>query len=213
MNAPRRTGGGMLPGDNPSRRLLLTGGAAGLGTLLLSACGEDGGNTVTGRARGEGDAGYISGDGTVEQVAADQRRDPVTLVGQTLDGKDFALDQVEKKVVVLNTWGSWCPPCIEEMPTLQEFWEDYAEQDVLLLGLVQRDSVETAQAFLRSREITFQNLRDNGGGTLRGLQGATAATPTTLVLDAQRRIAARVSGPVELSTLTTLVDDVLAEDA
>ncbi|WP_374928568.1 TlpA family protein disulfide reductase [Kytococcus sedentarius] len=201
------------PGGGTSRRALLTGGLTGIGAVLLTACGDDGGNTVTGRARGEGDAGYISGDGTVEQVAAGERRDPVTLQGKTLEGKDFQLDQVDTKVVVLNTWGSWCPPCIEEMPALQEFWENYEEQDVLLLGLVQRDSVETAQAFLRSREITFQNLADNGGGTLRGLQGATAATPTTLVLDSQRRIAARVSGPVELSTLTTLVDDVLAEDA
>ena len=133
--------------------------------------------------------------------------------GELLDGGAFDSASLDGGIAVINFWGSWCPPCIEEMPVLQEFWENYAEQDVLLLGLVQRDSVETAQAFLRSREITYQNLRDNGGDTLRGLQGATAATPTTLVLDAQRRIAARVSGPVELSTLTTLVDDVLAEDA
>lgn len=195
----------------PSRRGVLLGGLTGLGAVALSACGEDGGNTVTGRARGEGDSGYISGDGSVEQLAPEKRRGPITLQGTTLEGEEFALDQVDQKVLVLNTWGSWCPPCIEEMPALQEFWENYERKDVMLLGLVQRDSVETAQAFLRSRKITFPQLRDNGGGTLRGLQGATAATPTTLVLDAQRRIAARVSGPVELSTLTELVDDVLAE--
>ncbi|WP_462418535.1 TlpA family protein disulfide reductase [Kytococcus sp. Marseille-QA3725] len=195
------------------RRLVLAGGLTGLGSLALTACGEDDGNTVTGRARGEGEAGYISGDGSVEQLGAEERREPVTLTGKLLDGKDFRLEDRKEKVVVLNTWGSWCPPCIKEMPALQDFWEEYEEKDVLLLGLVQRDGDETAKAFLRSRDITYPNLADDGGATLRGLQGAASATPTTLVLDGERRIAARVSGPVELSTLSGLVDDVLGEDA
>lgn len=191
------------------RRALLTLPGL-LGLSALAACGDDS-NSVTGRARGEGEAGYISGDGAVEQLPPEERRDPVTLTGKTLDGEEFDLAEVEEPVVVLNTWGSWCPPCIEEMPALQEFWEANEKDGVLLLGLVQRDTVETAQAFLDSREITYPNLADDGGATLRGLQGAAAATPTTLVLDAERRIAARVSGPVDVSTLDGLVADVRAE--
>ncbi|PKZ42139.1 TlpA family protein disulfide reductase [Kytococcus schroeteri] len=209
MSAPRPTRAGLW---TPSRRLVLSGGLTGLGAMALSACGGDEGNTVSGRARGEGDSNYISGDGTVEELDAGERRQPVTLVGKTLEGKDFRLEDADEKVVLLNTWGSWCPPCIKEMPVLQDFWQEYEERDVLLLGLVQRDSAETAKAFVASRKVTYPNLADDGGATLRGLQGAASATPTTLVLDAQRRIAARVSGPVEASTLRSLVDRVLGED-
>ena len=79
------------------------------------------------------------------------------------------------------------------------------------MGVNYRDGVSTAQAFLRANKITYPSLQDDGGRTLLALRGKANTTPTTLVLDRQGRIAARVSGPVSATTLSALVSDVLSE--
>ncbi len=66
-------------------------------------------------------------------------------------------------------------------------------------------------AFMKRAGITYPSLSDAGGVLLLRLQGKASTTPTTLVLDREGRIAARVAGPVDPSTLTGLVDDVVAE--
>ena len=88
-----------------------------------------------------------------------------------------------------------------------------AGQPVQFMGINYRDGVETARAFLRANKITYPSLEDDGGRTLLALRGKANTTPTTLVLDRRGRIAARVSGPVTVTTLSGLVNDVLGESA
>ena len=76
-----------------------------------------------------------------------------------------------------------------------------------------RPEPDTARAFLRANKVTYPSLADNGGRTLLALRGKAANTPTTLVLDRQGRLAARVAGQVSRATLDGLVDDVLGEGA
>jgi hypothetical protein len=99
------------------------------------------------------------------------------------------------------------------MPHLQQVWSQLfaAAKPVQLMGINYRDGVETAAAFLRANGITYPSLRDDGGRTLLALRGMANTTPTTLVLDRQGRVAARVSGPVTAATLSGLVNDVLGE--
>ena len=71
-------------------------------------------------------------------------------------------------------------------------------------------SAQTGAAYLRSAGVTYPSLQDDGGAALVALQGKASATPSTLVLDQQHRIAARVSGPTTATTLIGLVNDVLS---
>jgi thiol-disulfide isomerase/thioredoxin len=159
--------------------------------------------------------GFVSGDGTIERVALDERSTPLTLSGTTLQGAPWKVADARGKVLVLNVWGQWCGPCVAEMPHLQQVWSQLsaARKPVQFMGVNYRDGVETAQAFLRANKITYPSLQDNGGRTLLALRGMANATPTTLVLDRRGRIAARVSGPVTADTLSGLVNDVLGEGA
>ena len=199
------------------RRTALRWGAiaivAGL-TTVTTACSSDP-NSVAAQAKAGDRKDYISGDGTIEQLAVASRGAPVALTGTTLEGAPWTMQDAAGDVLVLNVWGSWCPPCIDETPALQKSWETVQSKGhpVKFLGLDKLESPETGLAFLKANGVTFPSLAYAGGVPLLALQGKVVATPTTLVLDPQGRIAARVSGPVTETTLLGLVDDVLAESA
>lgn len=195
------------------RRVLTVGLAVTL-VLGLGACSSDP-NSIAAQANSGDQKGYISGSGALETVPAGDRSAPLKLSGTTLDAKPWSLADDKGKVVVLNTWGSWCAPCVAEAPELQKVWEQVskAKKPVQFMGVNYRESVQTAAAFVRSAKITYPSLADDGGQTLLALRGKASNTPTTLVLDRQGRIAARVAGPVTASTLSGLIDDVLAESA
>jgi thiol-disulfide isomerase/thioredoxin len=188
--------------------------AVGVLCLSVSACSADA-NSIAAQARSGDGKGFVSGDGTIERVALDNRSTPLTLSGTTLQGTPWKIEDARDKVLVLNVWGQWCGPCVAEMPHLQQVWSQLsaAGKPVQFMGINYRDGVETAQAFLRANKITYPSLQDDGGRTLLALRGMANATPTTLVLDRQGRIAARVSGPVTAATLSGLVTDVLGESA
>jgi len=180
----------------------------------VSACSSDAGSIAAQARSGDG-KGFVSGDGAIERVALDQRPAPLTLSGTTLQGSSWRVADAADKVLVLNVWGSWCGPCVAEMPHLQQVWSQMssAGKPVEFMGINYRDGAETAEAFLRVNKVTFPSLADDGGHTLLALRGKANTTPTTLVLDRRGRIAARVSGPVTVATLAGLVKDVLGETA
>lgn len=195
----------MLPGLAAAATVVTLG-------LAVTACGADA-NSIAAQARSGDNKGFVSGDGTIERVAVGQRSAPLTLDGTMLDGGPWKVADARDKVLVLNVWGQWCGPCVAEMPHLQQVWSQAstAGKPVQFMGINSRDGAETAKAFLRANKITYPSLADDGGRTLLALRGKANTTPTTLVLDRQGRIAARVSGPVTAATLTGLVDDVLGE--
>ena len=185
--------------------------AVGVG-LGATACTSDP-NSVAEQAKAGDQKGYVSGDGTVEQIAVADRAEPVTLSGDTIDGSTYDLADVQDKVVVVNVWGSWCPPCVAEAADLQKVWLDVqaADKPVQFIGIDFREDPQRGQAFATSASITYPSLSDESGVQLLNLQGKASTTPTTLVLDKEHRIAARVSGAVTDYTLAGLIDDVLAE--
>ncbi len=183
--------------------------------LLTSACSDDA-NSVAAQAMAGDSKGYVAGDGTVQQLTAGSRTTTVSLSGTTVDGKAWSTaSDAAGKVVVVNVWGSWCAPCVDETPHLQQVSQSYsaAGKPVAFVGIDIKEGAATAAAFLKANGVTYPSLSDSasGGQPMLALQGKAAATPSTLVLDRQGRIAARVLGATTASTLTALVDDVLAE--
>ena len=115
------------------------------------------------------------------------------------------------QVVVLNFWGSWCPPCVEELPLLQETHERIAEQGGTVLGVDVQDVRSDALGFVRRFGLTYPNLRDPGREYARAF--GTAAYPETFVLDREGRIAATRRGPVDQAWLDRTLPPLLAEEA
>jgi thiol-disulfide isomerase/thioredoxin len=182
---------------------------AAAGILLLAGCTSDDG------IAGQNTGGYISGDGSVLLVPVDERVEVPAWGGETVDGETVesaALDGV----VVLNFWYAGCPPCRQEAPDLEAVHLEYADR-VAFLGVNTRDSVETASTFESDFGVTYDSILDV---TTKDVMLAFAgdvppsAVPTTLVLDAEGRVAARISGMLpSRTTLADILDDVLAEDS
>ena len=209
-----------VPRRRPARqvRRVGRGAAALLATLLpivLAACQSDP-NSLAAQAGSGSRAGYAAGDGAIEQVAPGARGTALSLAGQTVDGGTWSMAaDGAGKVVVVNVWGSWCPPCVAETPALQAAWAAYqkAGKPVAFVGIDTMESSETGLAFLKAKGVTYPSINDQAsqGAPVLALVGKAPATPTTLVLDRQGRVAARVLGPASEVTIRTLVDAVLAE--
>ena len=82
----------------------------------------------------------------------------------TASGEAITLsDEVERQRTILFFWASWCPPCREEAPILEQTWRKYRDQGVVFLGLDIWDTEEDARAYMREFDITFPNAVDNRG--------------------------------------------------
>jgi cytochrome c biogenesis protein CcmG, thiol:disulfide interchange protein DsbE len=115
------------------------------------------------------------------------------------------------KVVVLNVWASWCPPCVSEMPLLQETHERIASRGGLVLGIDTQDAQEDALKFLREKRIDFPSLRDRDREYGRDL--GVSGYPETFLIDREGRIAALRRGPVTQAWLDEHLDPLLEEQA
>ncbi|PZU43548.1 MAG: redoxin [Arsenicicoccus sp.] len=182
--------------------------------VVLAGCGGEG-STINDQMRQGDQKGYVAGDGTIQVLAPEERETVITLEGTTLEDEAWSSQDHLGEVVVVNVWGSWCGPCVEEAPDLEEVATEFAEagEPVQFIGVNSRDSVPSALAFQQKYDVSYPSLQDDGGRTRAQLQGLAVATPTTMVLDGQGRLAARVGGPVEASTLRGLVEDVLKSES
>jgi thiol-disulfide isomerase/thioredoxin len=208
MSASRfgREGSEMRVRDAPRRRRIVATVATLIAALLMSACG--------GTSLEAGERGYITGLGVVDPVAVVDRVELPTIEGGTLDGDSFDSRNYLGKVLVINVWGSWCPPCREEAPALRKVSEETRDQDVQFVGIDVRDNDAAALAFERRYKITYPSITTADSGPAMLAFGSVLprnAIPSTLVVDRRGRVAARVIGRTTYVTLRELVTEALAE--
>jgi cytochrome c biogenesis protein CcmG, thiol:disulfide interchange protein DsbE len=115
------------------------------------------------------------------------------------------------KVVVLNVWASWCPPCKSEMPLLQRKHQEIEEQGGLVLGIDTQDASEDALEFLRENDITFPSLRDRDREY--GRDFGVSGYPETFLIDREGRIVKMYRGPVTERWLDENLGPLLEERA
>lgn len=147
----------------------------------------------------------------VQQFPPEERRVLGDFSVELLDGRRFDQSDLIGTVSVVNVWGSWCGPCRTEAPDLVRVARRLGDR-VNFLGINVRDNPASAQAFERSFEIPYPSVHpDDAGTAILAFDGAltAAAVPSTVVLDEQGRVAARVVGPVDAATLRGLVLDAL----
>lgn len=177
---------------------------------LLSLSFVDSNSENTGQVGAE--LSYIEGRGAVTKVAIGSRKPSPDLSGLLIDGSEYRFER--GRPLVLNVWASWCSPCRAEAPTLQALHEKYGEagsDQVQFLGVLTRDNLTAAQGFIDRFQLTFPSLRSDE--VLLEFNDAMIANaiPTTLVIDKDGLIAARISGEVTYSGLSSLIDEVLSE--
>jgi thiol-disulfide isomerase/thioredoxin len=187
----------------PARRSLLPAAA-----LLLAVVGAGGCSKVG----STGDKGYIAGEGVITLLPTAQRKAPGPVSGTTLDGQKLSLASYAGKVVVVNVWGAWCPPCRAEADDLAAAARELAAKGVVFVGINTRDaSQDNARSFERRYDVPYPSIYDPGGRNLLAFRRTLTpnAIPSTVVIDAQGRVAASILGEVtSKNTLVDLVEDV-----
>lgn len=160
--------------------------------------------------------GYISGDGSAVSIPPEKREKPVEYSGTTEDGSTFGSKQTLGSVTVINFWYAGCAPCRAEAKDLVAADKEFGPKGVKFVGVNTRDQVAQAEQFAEEFGVKYPSIMDMAGD--RGVQRAFAgsiplnAVPTTLVLDAQGRIAHRVLGQLaDEGQLRTLLNETLAE--
>jgi len=146
----------------------------------------------------------------VIECSPDQRPQAREVTGQLLDGGSYDVAQDRGKVVVVNFWGSWCPPCRAEADDLQQTYDATKAAGVVFIGVNSRDGRDAAKAFERGR-VTFPSIYDPDGKVALKFDVTQVSTPSTLILDKQGRIAVGLRRATTVAELKPLVERVAAE--
>lgn len=192
-----------------SRRGLFAAGSA-LGLAVLTGCSSSGDDGLADQANAADGKGYISGDGSVTEYPAEERKGSLEFSGKLFDGDELTGASLRGKPAVLNFWYAGCAPCRAEAPHLKTLHDEFGER-VSFYGVNLRDEKGTAEAFERNFGVDYPSVEDRAGGVLMSVSDyvPAQAVPTTLVLDDQGRVAARVLGQIDESVLRTLIQDQL----
>ena len=157
--------------------------------------------------------GYVAGDGSAVVLPESERQPAPDVSGPTLEGGSWSLADQLGDVVVLNVWASWCAPCRAEAPTFAEVSAATTGQGVEFVGLNTRDTEAAARAFVARYGLAYPNLVDDDGSLQLQFRETLPpqAIPSTVFIDAQGRVAARVLGEVDRARLQGIIDTLLAE--
>lgn len=192
-------------------RKLLAALAISALVLSTSACAND---SLADQFRSGDNKNYIAGDGTVTEFALGSRPKAADWSGVTESGEALSSTQLEGVITVMNFWYAGCAPCRIEMPELIQLQTEFLPEGVQFIGVNVRDSAETSLAFARRIGMNFPSVMDaKTGSVVLGFTGVVTpqAVPTTLVIDAEGNVSARVLGRIEKGILTTLVKTVIEE--
>lgn len=128
---------------------------------------------------------------------------------ETLDGGAFRLSDCRGKVVFINIWATWCPPCVAEMPSIQQLAEAHPD-DLVVLGVSLDDAAGTVEAFVGGHGYTYPIAMEDAESTVSRKLFPTFAVPNSIFLDADGVVTYARPGGLSYAQMEYLFADALA---
>ncbi|MDO9052097.1 MAG: redoxin family protein [Methylotenera sp.] len=128
------------------------------------------------------------------------------------EGKPQNLKQYQGKIIVLNFWATWCPPCREEMPELTQLHQEYQHKNVAVLGLA-LDELNLVQEFLQTSPVSYPIfVADSPETDLSGpLGNDKGVLPYTVIINADGQVVNTYFGRISKSLIETAIKPLLSE--
>jgi cytochrome c biogenesis protein CcmG, thiol:disulfide interchange protein DsbE len=149
------------------------------------------------------------------QLAQQNRVQPMpgepapTFTITTFDDETISLEALRGKIVIVNFWADWCPPCHQEAPDMVAIAEDYVDKNVVMVGINWLESKSTALNFIARYEVPYQNGLDLGGKISQAYR--LEAAPETYVIDRNGIVADTIIGPTTYDHLAEVLDGLIAK--
>ena len=119
------------------------------------------------------------------------------------DGESLTLSELRGKVVLIDFWTSWCPPCRREAPTLSEAYRRFEGRGVEFVGVAVWDSEEQAAGFVRELGVEYPNGLDSKGSI--AIDYGLTGIPEKYIVDREGRLVRKFAGPMELEQLEAVL--------
>ena len=150
-----------------------------------------------------------------ESKSADSKKEDVSFPefsAKTVEGGEISNDVFkDSKLTVVNVWGSWCGPCVQEIPELQKLSENMKDKNVNVIGIAQDagSNFQAVKEVLDKSKVTYQNIIPSG--PTEDFVMSLQAFPTTFFVDSQGKVVYAIQGSKNLEGFTQIVDDLLSK--
>ena len=129
---------------------------------------------------------------------------------QFTDGNAFNLADLQGKIVVVNFWSPSCPACRDELPALQEIWEQFSDQGVIVVGITSPVDIPSIDQAIETYALTYPAVLDTSGKNF--LNFAVTGVPETYIIDREGVLTYEKIGAIDLSSLENAINKILAEE-
>ena len=124
-----------------------------------------------------------------------------------LNGKPVKSEKYEGKVIILNFWATWCPPCRAEMPDFMKLHSAFKDKGVTFLGISLDTGLGPVKRYVRTEKVNYPILMGNSG--MVADYGGFSAIPQTFIIDAEGRINKQFMGLVKFDKLEKVIQSLI----
>jgi len=130
--------------------------------------------------------------------------EPVDFSLESLDGDEIRLSDFRGRWVLVNYWATWCPPCLEELPELESFYNRHKDRNAVVLGVNMEDiGLDSLRGFVEEQFLSYPILR--GAAVMSGVLGPVSGLPTSYLVSPGGEVVAQQMGPVTEEAITTFI--------
>ena len=153
--------------------------------------------------------GNVGVNNTLGEVHVDSKPAPDFRI-MTLDGIELNPQSLRDKVVMIDFWSSWCPPCRLEAPILSQIYREYENRPVAFVGIAVWDDPKKIVGFIDEFDVTYHNAIDSEGRM--AIDYGVVRLPIKYFMDGNGNIVRKFDGPMNASALRHVLDEMLAEE-
>ena len=158
-------------------------------------------------AQSGGSPGGLVTNNKFGEISIEQRSAPEFTV-ESVDGETVSLSGLRGKVVMLDFWSSWCPPCRREAPVLAQMYREYEGKNVEFIGVAIWDNPKKIPLYIQEFGLTYPNVLDERGKI--AIDYGVVGIPEKFFIDTRGNLVRKFSGPIEPESLRAALDRLLA---